>query len=93
MADLINEDLIINIVENSTGDLDGKRVTRQGGTQSLSGEMTNIANLTVIISEVIQGLMPVKCETMKSAIQQKKSKTPVELDNTSKKILQKVNKL
>ena len=38
LENLINENLIKNIVENISGELDGKRVTRQGATQALSGE-------------------------------------------------------
>ena len=93
MENLINENLVKNIVENISGELDGKRVTRQGATQATGGDISNLTNLTVIISAVIKGLMPVICETIKSAIQEEKAKTPdvnqdiiklkVELDNAN----------
>ena len=90
MAELIKEDLIKNIVESITSELDAKRVTRQGATQSPG---LDLPNLTLIISAVIKGLMPVIQATIRSAIQEEKTNSPdvnkdiinlkVELDNAN----------
>ena len=93
MTELIKEDFIKTIVENITNELDAKRVTRQGATQTPGIDMSSVANLTFIVSAVIKGLMPVIRDTIKSAIQEEKVKTPdinkdivklkVELDNAN----------
>ena len=98
MAELIKEDLIKNIVESITSELDAnvldaKRVTRQGATQQTPG--LDLSNLTLIISAVIKGLIPVIQATIRSALQEEKVKSPppdvnknliklrVELDNAN----------
>ena len=98
MAELIKEDFIKNIVESITSELDAnildaKRVTRQGATQQSPG--LDLSNLTLIISAVIKGLIPVIQATIRSALQEEKVKSPppdvnkdiiklkVELDNAN----------
>ena len=78
--------LLVTLMENVSLD-------RQGAIQSTGGDMANLANLTIIITAVIKGLMPVIHETIRSAIQQEKAISPgvnqdivklkVELDNAN----------
>ena len=93
MAEILKDDFIKTIVENITNELDAKRVTRQGATQSQGTDMYNVANLTLIVSAVIKGLMPVIRDTIKSAMQEEKIDAPdvnkdivklrIELDNAN----------